>query len=104
MLSTGAAGLGLLAGCGRLPWQAEQPRVARIGFLAPPGTLPVFIEGFREGLRQHNYVEGQNIVVEWRVVGGAGETRGLAAAPGGLHRGIILCLVPAFPPALEARK
>jgi len=35
----GAAGLGLLAGCGRLPWQAPPPaKVPRIGYLA---TLPL---------------------------------------------------------------
>ena len=28
----GAAGLGLLAGCGRLPWQGQPPTVPRVGF------------------------------------------------------------------------
>src|SRR5205823_5715835 len=35
VLGAGAGGLGLLAGCGRLPWQAPPAKVPRIGFLSP---------------------------------------------------------------------
>jgi hypothetical protein len=45
----GVAGLGLLAGCGRLPGQAAPARVPRIGFLALP-PQPYF-DAFGEGLR-----------------------------------------------------
>jgi hypothetical protein len=31
----GAAGLGLLAGCGRWPGQAQAPKVPTLGYLAP---------------------------------------------------------------------
>ena len=47
LLSTSAMGLGLLAGCGRLPWQASEPppRVHRVGFLSlyttPAGHIGV---------------------------------------------------------------
>jgi putative ABC transport system substrate-binding protein len=65
----GAAGLGLLAGCGRWPWQAQQAaRVPRIGFLAPgtyEGRAPL-IEGLLEGLRELGYTDGQNIALEYR--------------------------------------
>ena len=49
--------------------QAQQPKkVARIGFLA--GTAASIeknrIEAFRQGLRELGYVEGKNIVIEWR--------------------------------------
>src|ERR1044071_350407 len=47
--------------------EAQQPRnIPRIGFLtqAPP-SAPV-IEAFRQGLRAHGYVEGKNIVIEYR--------------------------------------
>ena len=50
----GVAGLGLLAGCGRLPWQAEQPaQVRRIGYLgisSPAGLA--FVDAFRQGLHE----------------------------------------------------
>jgi putative tryptophan/tyrosine transport system substrate-binding protein len=62
----GLTGIGLAAGCGRLPWQTPAP-VPRIGYLAvtsPAG--PAFVDAFRQGLRELGYVEGQNIIVEYR--------------------------------------
>jgi putative ABC transport system substrate-binding protein len=40
----------------------------RIGFLitTSPSALADRIEGFRQGLRELGYVEGKNIVIEWR--------------------------------------
>jgi putative ABC transport system substrate-binding protein len=66
----GVAGLGLLAGCGRLPWQAPPTRVPRIGFLAGGrGDGDVLSrEAFVEGLRELGYVEGQSIAIEYRFV------------------------------------
>jgi putative tryptophan/tyrosine transport system substrate-binding protein len=49
--------------------EAQQPtKVARIGFLMPlsPSAISARIEAFRQGLRELGYVEGKNIVVEWR--------------------------------------
>src|SRR5436309_8718835 len=48
---------------------AQQPnRVPRIGFLTSQSlsTLSDRIEAFRQGLRELGYVEGKNIVIEWR--------------------------------------
>jgi len=48
---------------------AQQPtKVPRIGFLAvaPLSTLSARTEAFRQGLRELGYVEGKNIVIEWR--------------------------------------
>ena len=48
---------------------AQQPgKVARIGYLSPgsPTTFTRFDEAFRQGLRELGYVEGQNIVIEYR--------------------------------------
>ena len=62
----GTVGLGLLAGCGRWPGQAPAPtQIARIGFLAPVTLQPRY-EAFQEGLRDLGYVEGQNVVFEFR--------------------------------------
>src|SRR5678809_1539473 len=48
---------------------AQQPtKVSRIGYLTgttPDGQLDR-IEAFRQGLRELGYVEGKNIVIEWR--------------------------------------
>ena len=49
--------------------EAQQPRkVPRIGFLAAASTSAVAarIEAFRHGLRELGYMEGKNIVIEWR--------------------------------------
>jgi putative ABC transport system substrate-binding protein len=67
----GVASVALLAGCGRLPWQAPA-KVPRLGLLLP-GPRAVFsarAEALLEGLRRLGYVEGQNIVVEDRYVEG----------------------------------
>jgi putative ABC transport system substrate-binding protein len=73
VVGAGAAGLGLLAGCVRLPWQAEPPvKVYRIGWLnGPPPPTPTLggnpnLVAFREGLRDLGYIEGQNAVIEIR--------------------------------------
>jgi putative tryptophan/tyrosine transport system substrate-binding protein len=49
----------------------EAKRVPRIGFLtASPSVFPGRIEAFRQGLRELGYVEGKNIVIEWRYIEG----------------------------------
>src|SRR3990170_3946421 len=51
------------------PAQAQQPKkVPRIGFLSgsPPSSIKALTEAFRQGLRDLGYVEGKNIVIEWR--------------------------------------
>jgi putative tryptophan/tyrosine transport system substrate-binding protein len=51
------------------PAQAQQPKkVPRIGFLSgsPPSSIKASTEAFRQGLRDLGYVEGKNIVIEWR--------------------------------------
>jgi putative ABC transport system substrate-binding protein len=49
--------------------EAQQPtKIPRIGFLSPafPSTNPARREALRQGLRELGYVEGKNIVIEWR--------------------------------------
>jgi putative ABC transport system substrate-binding protein len=67
----GAVGLGLLAGCGRLPFAVPPPatRVHRIGFLSgnpPSGVNTARVLAFRQGMHDLGYVEGQNLVIEQR--------------------------------------
>jgi putative ABC transport system substrate-binding protein len=60
--SLALAGVSLLSGC------EKGPKVPRIGFLAVGSRdgRAFLIEGFLQGLRDHGYVEGQNIVIEYR--------------------------------------
>ena len=49
--------------------EAQQPKkVPRIGYLSAvsPSAISARIEAFRQGLRELGYVEGKNIVIEWR--------------------------------------
>src|SRR5215471_11194778 len=53
--------------------EAQQPAKApRIGFLggSSPSAISARIEAFRRGLRELGYVEGKNIVIEWRYAEG----------------------------------
>jgi putative ABC transport system substrate-binding protein len=75
---TGAMGFGLLAGCGRLPPQARPPAtVSRIGVLLPytadDPSAAAMIEPLRDGLHERGYVEGQNVLLEYRYSGGQNE-------------------------------
>src|SRR4026207_927247 len=57
----------LFALCGSA--EAQQPKkVARVGYLAGPSlsSMSARTEAFRQGLRELGYVEGKNIVIEYR--------------------------------------
>jgi putative ABC transport system substrate-binding protein len=69
----GAAGLALLAGCGRLPQIGQQPaKVPRIGVLASSAPEPVKnrLAAFQQALRELGYVEGKNVTIEYRFADG----------------------------------
>jgi ABC-type uncharacterized transport system substrate-binding protein len=65
--------------------EAQQPKkVPRVGFLATvsPSIISDRVEAFRQGLRELGYVEGKNIVIEWRYEEGKADRQpppGLAA-------------------------
>jgi putative ABC transport system substrate-binding protein len=62
--------------------EAQQPvKVTRIGYLAPSiSASPSLFEAFQQGLRELGYVEGKNIIIEWRAnEGKVGRNPGLAA-------------------------
>jgi putative ABC transport system substrate-binding protein len=53
--------------------QAQQQKVPRVGYVSQSGNSRVpgpQIEGFRQGLRDLQYIEGKNILVEYRYVDG----------------------------------
>ena len=65
----GLASLGLMPGCGSLPFAVQRPaKVPRVGYLALGSpTSGSRNEGvFRQSLRELGYVEGQNIIVDAR--------------------------------------
>jgi putative ABC transport system substrate-binding protein len=63
--------------------EAQQPKkIPRIGFLGTNSlsTITDRVEAFQQGLRELGYVEGKNIVIEWRYAEGkADRLPGLAA-------------------------
>jgi putative ABC transport system substrate-binding protein len=63
--------------------KAQQPKkVPRIGFLSAvsPSTISARLDAFRQGLGELGYVEGKNIVIEWRSAEGKSDRLpGLAA-------------------------
>jgi putative ABC transport system substrate-binding protein len=93
----------LLAFC--IPAQTQQrSQPARIGFLAtvPLSTIRERLDAFRQGLREHGYTEGENIVIEWRSAeGNEGRLPGLAA---GLVLLKIQVIVSAGSPVTRALK
>jgi putative ABC transport system substrate-binding protein len=64
----------LFALCGSV--DAQQPtKVPRIGYIQapPPSAVATRTDAFRQGLRELGYVEGKNIVIEWRFAEGKSE-------------------------------
>jgi len=72
----GVAGLGLLAGCGRLPGQGQPPapKVARLGILLfSSPTADPNLAAFLRGLDALGYVPDANIVIDYRYAEGKPE-------------------------------
>ena len=87
--------------------QAQQTKkTPRIGFLTslPSSSMADRTEAFRQGLRELGYIEGKNIVIEWRYADGKPERRSaLAAELVGLKVEVIVSAGPAVTrPAKEA--
>ena len=64
--------------------QGQQPaaKIPRIGFQldAPASAMTARTEAFRQGLRELGYIEGKNIIIEWRSSEGKIERRSELAA------------------------
>jgi len=85
--------------------QAQQSKkIARIGFLSATSasSQSLRVEAFRQGLRELGYVEGKNIVIEWRFAEGkADRLRELVAE---LVRLKVDVIVTGGPPPTRATK
>jgi len=93
--------LGLLTA--PLATDAQQPgKVPRVGFLRAEVPPESYIEAFRQGLREHGYVEGQNILVEYRWAEGNEER--LRSLVGELIRLKVDLIVTSAPAATRAAK
>jgi putative tryptophan/tyrosine transport system substrate-binding protein len=49
--------------------RAQQP-VSNIGYLGSGTAVPFLLEAFRQGLREHGWIEGQNIIIHYRFAEG----------------------------------
>ena len=65
-LAGSAALVVTLALCGTLAQAQQAKNVHRIGYQSA-GSSAAREEAFRQGLREPGYVEGQNIIIEWRL-------------------------------------
>ena len=85
--------------------EAQQPKkVPRIGYLSgtSPSVNSARIEAFRQGLRELGYVEGKNIIIEWRYA--EGKLDRLPALAAELVRLKVDVIVSSAPPPTRSAK
>jgi putative ABC transport system substrate-binding protein len=85
--------------------RAQQPTMRVIGFLggADPGGFAVLVEAFRSALRDHGYIEGQNVRIEYRWAEGNYERLpGLATDL--VRRKVDIIITQGTPAALAAKQ
>jgi hypothetical protein len=70
LLSARAAGIlavGLLSTSAAASEQSRRlPRIGWLGNMAPPPPSVNQLDGFHDGLREAGYVNGQNVIIEYR--------------------------------------
>jgi putative tryptophan/tyrosine transport system substrate-binding protein len=90
--------------CGAVATAQQPTKVPRIGFQtdAPISAVTARIEAFRQGLRELGYIEGKNIIIEWRSAEGKIERRSEIAAE--LARLKVDVIVSAGPTVTRAVK
>jgi putative ABC transport system substrate-binding protein len=76
----------------------------RIGFLSltPPAASPGLVNAFRDALRDHGYIEGQNLVLEYRWPTGSFERSSEMVAE--LARNVDVILAWTSPAVIAARR
>jgi putative tryptophan/tyrosine transport system substrate-binding protein len=71
--------------------RAQAPRVYRVGYLGTGTSNPSILQFFRDGLRELGWVEGQNIIIEYRYAQGRSDALpGLANELIGLKVDVIV--------------
>jgi putative ABC transport system substrate-binding protein len=95
--------LGAAATAGPLAAHAQQPAMPVIGFLRGAPLVPSahLVTAFRQGLKEAGYVEGQNVVIEYRSVEDQGDR--LPALVAALMRRRPTVIVGDIASVLEAR-
>ena len=94
--------LGVMLLAVSFPAEAQQPKkIPRIGYLTGVGSAPN--DAFLQGLRDLGYVEGKNILIEFRTTGGKSE-RLLAELAAELGRLKVDVIVANTAPAVIAAK
>src|SRR5262245_54277679 len=84
--------------------RAQQPAMPVIGFLlgASPDGVPPYLAAYHQGLKEACYVEGQNVVIEYRWA--AGQYERLPALVADLiNRQVVVIAAAADPSALAAK-
>jgi putative ABC transport system substrate-binding protein len=90
-----------------MAWAQPAATLPRIGYLAPGSGVPSYatpyrLDPFRQGLRQGGYIEGQNVIVEYRFASGRLER--LAELAAELVKLKVDVIVTAATPAAKAAK
>ena len=82
----------------------QQAKIPRIGFLSTtsPSNVPTRLEAFRQGLRDLGYVEGKNIIIEYRYA--EGKLEGLPSLATELVRLKVDIIVVSGPSPTRAAK
>jgi putative ABC transport system substrate-binding protein len=95
----GSLGFGVLAAPLATEGQSTL-KMPSIGVLVFTSMTRTFQDEFRQGLRDHGYIEGQNVVVEWRAA--EGQTDRAKALAAELVRLRVDVIVAVNTPAVEA--
>ena len=83
--------------------QQPMPRIGVLSFGSPPGGAnPDPNTGFRDGLRELGYVEGRNLVIEWRYADGRPER--LAALAAELVQRKVALILAGGPASMHAAR